>query len=110
MEGFVRSDEERLFGSGGFSKGIGDIGFENEEVFSGSDRVEQSSTGLFDAIGVCFCQDPYLAGSGGTVTYAACLLSSVNSFDVVRPYKVEDSISFLWCNGEAEHSLCMILV
>ena len=109
-ESLVRSDVESLFRGGCLSKGIGDVGTQDKQVFCGSKGVEDARAGLIDAVGVGVVKDTDLSRSGGAVTRASCLLAFVQFLDDICPDEVEDCLVGVHPNRFPEHSLVVVLI
>jgi hypothetical protein len=77
-EGRVRAEVEALLGRGCFSKGIRDIRAKQGEVLHGSNGIKDAGAGVVGAIGVCVVEDAHLTTTGGPVTCAAGLLTTIN--------------------------------
>jgi hypothetical protein len=58
----------------------------------------------------CFVEDLDRTRSGGPITDAMCLLSTVSRLDAVGPNKVKNGGVILHSDGVAEHMLFVILV
>ena len=101
----IWADKEALFWWRGFSKSIGDISAIDEEVFGGSNGIEDAGAGVIRTIGVGVVEDSNLSPTGRAVTGAACLLASVHLFYGVGPDKVEDGRAAGDSNRVTEHVL-----
>ncbi len=94
IEGTVGVDEEALFRWWGFRKDIGDIGTVDQEIFSGSNSTEHSSTSLVDAVCICLRKDSNLSRPGGSIANAASFLPTVHHFNGLGPDEMEDGVVF----------------
>ena len=65
---------------------------------------------MVDTIGVLVIEDTNLASSGGAVTGAPCLLSSIEFFDDIRPNEVKNGLFLIHEDGSAEDALFIVLV
>ena len=110
MECLIGTYIEALFWWWGFSECVGYVGAVDEHVFAGGYGIEESGACLVNAVCIGFVEDLDVTRTGGAVTHAPSLLSTVGCLDCVRPDKMEYCVVGMGLPWAAKHALFVVLV
>ena len=89
MEGTVWSEVGALFWGWGLTECVRNIRPKNDKVFNSRSSIEDTSTGVVNAIGICMPEDADIAVTGGTIHRAPSFLAEVKDLLDICPDKTK---------------------